>query len=73
MLKLGKIGEMVLYTNLGDADGEFPPEQQAAVITGVNEDGTVSLKIFYRTGTFDMQNVAHSHEYKRRHWSYMES
>lgn len=29
------IGRMVHYTNLGDKDGKYPPEIQAAVITGV--------------------------------------
>jgi len=64
------IGRIVHYTNLGDAAGEFPPEQQAAIITGVNTDGTVSLKIFYRTGIFDMQDVAFSETPERRHWSW---
>jgi hypothetical protein len=29
------IGRIVHYTNLGDKDGKYPPETQAAVITGV--------------------------------------
>ena len=29
------VGRIVHYTNLGDADGRYPPEQQAAVITKV--------------------------------------
>ena len=29
------VGRIVLYTNLGDADGKYPPEQQAAIITKV--------------------------------------
>ncbi len=29
------IGRIVHYTNLGDADGKYPPEAQAAIITGV--------------------------------------
>lgn len=52
------VGRIVHYTNLGDRDGRFPPEVQAAIITGVNGDGTVSLHIFYRTGAFDMGAVA---------------
>lgn len=27
------VGRIVHYTNLGDADGKYPPEQQAAIIT----------------------------------------
>lgn len=51
------VGRIVHYTNLGDRDGKYPPEIQAALITGVNSDGTVSLKVFYRTGVFDMPSV----------------
>ena len=51
------IGRIVHYTNLGDKDGKYPPEVQAAIITGINPDGTVSLHIFYRTGQFDMPSV----------------
>jgi hypothetical protein len=64
------VGRIVHYTNLGDSEGRYPPEQQAAVITGVNEDGTVSLKIFYRTGIFDMPSVPYSGEYQRGHWTW---
>lgn len=33
--QLPSIGRIVHYTNLGDKDGKYPPEVQAAVITGV--------------------------------------
>lgn len=29
------VGRIVHYTNLGDKDGKYPPQVQAAVITGV--------------------------------------
>lgn len=64
------IGRIVHYTNLGDKDGKYPPEQQAAIITGINSDGTVALKIFYKTGIFDMQSVSFSESYERGHWSW---
>lgn len=51
------IGRIVHYTNLGDRDGKFPPEVQAAIITGVNADGTVALHVFYKAGQFDMPSV----------------
>lgn len=60
------IGDIVHYTNLGDRDGKFPPEVQAALITKVKFNGgdagapgsyTVSLHIFYPTGQFDMHDV----------------
>lgn len=34
------VGRIVHYTNLGDADGRYPPEQQAALITKVTPLGT---------------------------------
>lgn len=51
------VGRIVHYTNLGDRDGKYPPEVQAALITKVNADGTVALHIFYPTGQFDMAAV----------------
>ena len=64
------VGRIVHYTNLGDRDGRFPPEIQAALITGVKLAGDprhhpvdsersyeVDLHIFYRTGQFDMPKV----------------
>lgn len=79
------VGRVVHYTNLGDADGKYPPEQQAAIITGVklndqfypnqppadSEENKykVSLHIFYRTGQFDME-ASFSPEYKRGHWTW---
>lgn len=78
------VGRIVHYTNLGDADGKYPPEQQAALITKVQKrtevDITapideekqylVSLHIFYETGDFYMKNVPYSAEYKRGHWTW---
>lgn len=64
------VGRIVHYTNLGDADGEFPPQQQAALITAVHDDWVCSLAIIYPTGMFFMQDVAFSTDYQRRHWSW---
>lgn len=64
------IGRIVHYTNLGDKDGRYPPEQQAAIITGLNADGTVALHILYKTGQFDMAAVPQSETYERGHWSW---
>lgn len=76
------IGRIVHYTNLGDADGKYPPSTQAALITAVHEApaGTpvesapsgliVDLHIFYRTGQFDMQAVPFSETPKRGHWNW---
>jgi len=54
------VGRIVHYTNLGDRDGRYPPEIQAALITGLNDDGTVALHVFYKCGQFDMARVEHT-------------
>ena len=71
------VGRIVYYTNLGDKDGRYPPEQQAAIVTGVYKEGPipgnemcVDLHIFYRTGQFDMTFVPFSETYERGHWSW---
>jgi hypothetical protein len=67
------VGRVVLYTNLGDRDGKYPPEMQAALITKVvpgaivdedddpktspENDFKVSLRIFYEMGDFAMVGV----------------
>lgn len=40
------VGRLVHYVNLGDKDGKYPPQVQAAVITGIYQelsDGTIEL------------------------------
>jgi hypothetical protein len=32
------VGRIVHYTNLGDKDGKYPPQVQAAIITAIYED-----------------------------------
>ena len=78
------VGRIVHYTNLGDADGKYPADQQAAIITKVKpkkvpdyvvkipeeECFIVSLHVFFGTGQFDMQDVPFSAEYKRGHWTW---
>ena len=76
------IGDIVLYTSLGDADGRFPAEQHPALVTKVeklfsNPKGSpvegeyaVSLTIFYETGTFNMTEVPFSGSFSRGCWSW---
>lgn len=70
------VGRIVHYMNLGDKDGKYPPETQAALITKVvvpvPGDGhpVVSLAIFYPTGLFFRDNVPFSEEPARGHWSW---
>ena len=56
------IGRIVHYTNLGDRDGKYPPTVQAAIITGVNDDGTAVLHVFYKTGQFDLPSCVETQE-----------
>lgn len=67
------VGRIVHYTNLGDRDGKYPPEVQAALITKVlappdvlvedkESNYGVSLHIFYPTGQFDMAIVPFTSE-----------
>lgn len=65
------VGRIVHYTNLGDRDGKYPPEIQAALITKVTfrpppvddpktdaeVNYAVSLRIFYEMGEFAMRDV----------------
>ena len=52
------IGRIVHYTNLGDKDGKFPPEIQAATITGVYKrgDGTHPASIRDNEGYIEPAN-----------------
>lgn len=51
------VGRIVHYTNLGDRDGKYPPEIQAALVTKVESDTVLSLCIFYPTGQFFREGV----------------
>jgi hypothetical protein len=62
------LGRVVLYVNLGDAEGRFKPEPHPAQVVGLNDDGTVALHILYRTGTFNMDAVPFSPTPKPGHW-----
>ena len=79
------VGRIVHYTNLGDKDGKYPPETQAAIITSAKsriegEPGKppmhpegmfiIDLHVFYRTGNFFMLDVPFSSEPARGHWNW---
>lgn len=64
------VGRIVHYTNLGDSEGRYPPETQAAIITKVRDLQTVDLAIFYPTGLFFRDYVALSGEPRRGHWNW---
>ncbi len=56
------VGRIIHYTSLGSADGKYSPELVPAIIVGVNDDGTVALHTFYRTGQFNLNSVEHTLE-----------
>lgn len=67
------IGRIVHYTNLGDADGKFPPETQPALIVRVNatpEPQDIGAWIFYPGGFFYMASIPYSETPKRGHWNW---
>lgn len=66
------VARLVHYTSLGDRDGKYPPEIQAALITKVVPKEplpadheslyAVSLRIFYEDGDFSMKDVPFTSE-----------
>lgn len=57
------IGRFVHYKTSSASDGI-----KAAIITGVNADGSVSLYAFNRPGAFDWPNVPYSDKQEVGHW-----
>ena len=64
------VGRIVHYTNLGDADGKYPPETQAALVTKVHSEECVNLCVFYSTGMFFMTSVLRADEPERGRWNW---
>jgi len=73
------IGRIVHYMNLGDKDGLYPPEIQAALIVKADpivnksdvseeKDFNVTLLIFYPTGQFWREKVPFAKEPTRGSW-----
>lgn len=46
------IGRIVHYTSYGTPGGEYGKECRAAVVTQINEDGTLGLAVLNPTGMF---------------------
>jgi hypothetical protein len=51
------VGRIVYYKSYGTPNGEFKPENRAAIITGVVDDTTVHLTVINPTGMFFNLNV----------------
>lgn len=64
------VGRMVHYRSYGTPGGEYTPQPRAAVITQVNDDGTVGLFIMNPTGVFFPTSVPYSAEPKSGCWNW---
>lgn len=79
------VGRIVHYTSLGSADGKFPPEVQAALITSAvpkrenhlhddEDEYDVYLRVFYGndrgSGDFAMAKVPFFVEPQPGHWNW---
>lgn len=65
------IGQSVHYTDYGKKGEKYPPDHQAAIITGVNDDGTVALQVFYKAGgLFDVSHCEQSETYQNGTWTW---
>jgi hypothetical protein len=62
------VGRMVYYKTRGSADGVYPPQDRAAIVTTVNEDGTVNLCSFSDTGFRFELNVVQGQEVNQWDW-----
>lgn len=64
------VGRMVYYKSYGTPNGEYKPENRAAVITAVEdaENGIVSLCVLNPTGQFFNQHVKQGQEGGQWDW-----
>ena len=64
------VGRIVHYQSYGTPKGEYDSLARAAVVTQVNEDGTVGLFIMNPTGVFFPTSVRHANPPKAGCWSW---
>lgn len=75
-MKIPRIGDTVYYHSRGSADGAFPAEPRAAIITAIPEGQNtypyprVHLAVLNPTGLFFDQDVSHAVEPRAGHWSW---
>lgn len=62
------VGRLVYYKSYGTPNGEFKPEDRAAVITAVHNATCVDLCVFNPTGLFFNQNVVQGSEGGKWDW-----
>ncbi|WP_405154766.1 hypothetical protein [Paenibacillus sp. FSL K6-0108] len=62
------VGRIVYYKSYGTPNGEFKPEDRAAVVTGVVDENTVHLCVLNPTGMFFNTNVKQGSEGGQGDW-----
>lgn len=64
------VGRIVHYQAYGTPGGEYKSVPRAAVVTQVNDDGTIGLAILNPTGMFFNPTIAYSEEPKPGCWNW---
>jgi len=63
------VGRIVIYSHPGGPDGADNPRECAAVVTGVDEDGAVSLFVMHPDGACSSaHHVKHGTAFGTWHW-----
>ena len=69
-LLLASTTSLMAQPAAADSATDEAVRRQAAIITGLNSDGTVALKVFARTRTYDLPSVVYSQTPARWRWSW---
>lgn len=67
-----KVADIVLYQSFGTPKGEYQSLARAAIVTQVNEDGTIGLCILNPTGMFFTPSVKYAYPTEAGCWSHRE-
>jgi len=62
------VGRIVYYKSYGTPKGEYKPENRAAVVTAIAEDGTLSLCVLNPSGMFFNSGVKQGQEGGQWDW-----
>lgn len=62
------VGRMVYYKSYGTPNGEYKPENRAAIITAIKSDTVIDLCVLNPTGMFFNQDVKQGEEGGQWDW-----
>jgi hypothetical protein len=65
------VGRVVYYKSYGTPNGEYKPEDRAAIVTRVHTDECVDLCVLNPTGMFFNQSVMRDEEGNGGTWDWM--